>query len=85
MVNSGVRAPANLYRSEYTTTSVLTRSTPKSTPGDPNLSINCTNPARSSSAHDDSEHQGQPEAFPAIKRGLAQLVELTSIPSVQGC
>jgi hypothetical protein len=56
--------------------------TPNPTPGDPNASINYTNLARSSSTHDDGKHRGQIEAFPAIKRGLAQLVELTSIPSV---
>jgi hypothetical protein len=63
----------------------LTWLTPNPTPGDPNPSLNCTNPTRSSSAHDDGEHRGQTEAFPAIKRGLAQLVEPTSIPSMQGC
>jgi hypothetical protein len=59
--------------------------TPNPTSSDPNPSINCTNPARSSSAHDDGEHLGQTEAFSAIKRGLAELVESTSIPSVHGC
>jgi hypothetical protein len=43
------------------------------------------NPAQSSSAHDDGEHRGQPKLFPTIKHGLAQLVEPSSIPSVQGC
>jgi hypothetical protein len=52
----------------------LTWLTPKPIPGDPNPSINYTNPARSSSAHDDGEHLGQTEAFPAIKCGLAQTV-----------
>jgi hypothetical protein len=85
MVNGGVRASANLYRPGYTMTRVLTWLTPNPTPGDPNPSINCTNPAQSSSAHDNGEHQGQTEAFPVIKRGLAQFVEPTSIPRVQGC
>jgi hypothetical protein len=85
MVNDGVRAPVNLYRPEYATTNVLTRSTPNSTPGDPNLSLNCTNLARSSSAHDDGKTRGKIEVFSTIKHGLAQLVEPTSITSVQGC
>jgi hypothetical protein len=59
--------------------------TPNPTPGNPNPSLTCTNPAQSSSAHNDGKQWGQTEAFPAIKRGLVQLVERTSIPSVQGC
>jgi hypothetical protein len=65
-------------------TGALTWLTPNPTPGDPNPSLNCTNSAQSS-AYDDGEHRGQTEAFLAIKHGLAQLVEPTSIPSVQGC
>jgi hypothetical protein len=65
-------------------TGALTWLTPNPTPGDPNPSLNCTNSAQTS-AYDDSEHRGQTEAFLAIKHGLAQLVEPTSIPSVQGC
>jgi hypothetical protein len=84
-VNDGVRAPANLLRPEYATSSVLTRSTPNSTPGDPNLSLNCTNPAQSSPTHDDGKTQGKIKVFPTIKRGLAQFVEPTSITSMQGC
>jgi hypothetical protein len=66
-------------------TGALTWLTPNPTRGDPNPSLTCTNPARSSSAHDDGEHRGQTEVFLAIKHCLVQLVEPTSILSVQGC
>jgi hypothetical protein len=62
-VNSGVRAPVNLYRPKYATTTVLTWLTPNPTPSDPNPSINCMNPAQNSSTYDDGGTRGKTEEF----------------------
>jgi hypothetical protein len=79
------RSPVNSYRLKYTTTSVLTRSTPNSTPGDPNPSLNCTSSARSSSTHDDGETRGKTEVFLTTRRGIALLVGSTGITSTWEC
>jgi hypothetical protein len=84
-VNGGVRAPANLYQPKYATTSVLTWLTPNSTPDDPNLSLNCTNPARSFSDHDDGETRGKTEMFSMIHRGLVQSIGPMSNRRLKGC
>jgi hypothetical protein len=63
----------------------LSIESPSSSPGESSPCPNWTNPALDSPTHDDDEHWGQTEAFPTIKRDLAQLVESASIPSMQGC
>jgi hypothetical protein len=55
-------------------TGALTWLTPNPTHGDPNLTLNCTNPARSPSAHDDGETQGKTEVFLVIQCGLVQSI-----------
>jgi hypothetical protein len=58
---------------------------PSPIPGESSPCLNWTNPALNSPTHNDGEDRGRNEVFPTIKRGLAQLVEPTSITSVREC
>jgi hypothetical protein len=49
------RPPANLYGPGCAMTGAQTWLTPNPTPGNPNPSLTCTNPAQSSSAHNDGK------------------------------
>jgi hypothetical protein len=82
--NGGMRAPANLYRPEYAMTRVLTWLTPNPTPGDPNVTLNCMNPAQSPSAHDDGETRGKTKVFLVIQCVLVQSVRSTSNKRLMG-
>jgi hypothetical protein len=66
-------------------TGALTWLTPNPTPSDPNLTLNCTNLARSPSAHDDGETRGKTEAFLVTQCGLVQLIGSTSNRRLMGC
>ena len=66
-------------------TGALTWLTPNPTPGDPNLTLNCMNPARSPSAHDDGETRGEIEVFLVIQGGLAQSNGSTSNMRLNDC
>jgi hypothetical protein len=55
------------------------------TRGDPRTGSNWINPALDLLAHNDGDHQDQIQAFPMSGCRQAQLVESTSITSMQGC
>jgi hypothetical protein len=79
------RPPASLYRPDYAMTSALTRLTPNPIHGDLNPTLNCTNPARSPSAHDDGKTWGKTDVFLVIHCGLIQSNGSTSNMRLKGC
>jgi hypothetical protein len=83
-VDGGAVAPASLYRPENATTMPLRCSTPNSTLGDTNFSLNCEILAHNPSVHGDGAKRGQFKVFPVILHVLAQLAGLMSIYSTQG-
>jgi hypothetical protein len=77
-MDGGVVAPASLYRPRYTMTGALEQLTPNSTPNNHFPSINCANPGRNLSVHDDDGNREQFDVFLAIQGSLVQLNRSTS-------
>jgi hypothetical protein len=65
-------------------TGALAWLTPNSTPGDLNPSVNCTNPGRNLSVHDDGENREQSNVFLVIQGSLVQLNGPTSSGGLKG-
>jgi hypothetical protein len=80
-VDGGAVAPMSLYQLENATTMPLHCSTPNSTLGDTNFSLNCGVLAHNPSVHGDGANRGQFKVFLVILRVLAQLAGLMSIYS----
>jgi hypothetical protein len=70
-------SPASLYWPKYAKIGSLTLPAPNSTLDDTNPSINCTNPVRSTSAHDDDKIREEATVFQATQYALVQSIEST--------
>jgi hypothetical protein len=72
-------SPVNSYWPDYAMAGALLCLAPNSTPGDMNLSTNCTIPCWEHSVHDNSENREQTDVFMVIQSGLVQSNESMSI------
>jgi hypothetical protein len=83
-MDGGVVAPASLYRPRYAMTGALEQLTPNSTPNNHFPSINCANPGRNLSIHNDGGNREQFDVFLAIQGSLVQLNMSTSSRGLNG-
>jgi hypothetical protein len=83
-MDSGAMAPASLYRLRYAMTGVLEQLTPNSTPNNHFPSINCANPGRNLSVHNDGGNQEQFDVFLVIQGSVVQLNKSTSSRGLNG-
>jgi hypothetical protein len=83
-MDGGVVAPASLYRPRYTKNGALEQLTPNSTPNNHFPFINCANPGRNLSVHDDGGNREQVDVFLAIQGSLVQLNRSTSSKKLNG-
>jgi hypothetical protein len=83
-MDGGGVAPASLYLPRYAMTGAPVWMTLNSTPNDHFPSINCTNPGRNLSVHDDGGNREQFDLFLAIQGSLAQLNRSTSSRGLNG-
>jgi hypothetical protein len=83
-MDGGAVAPASLYQQRYAMTDALEQLTPILTPNNHFPSINCANPGRNLSIHDDGGKREKFDVFLAIQGSLVQLNRSTSRRGLNG-